>query len=113
MNNRAYSFITLEDTTVSKTGNNFVFTNVDIFEGQLVTYNYVHSETSNPKQVFTLPDNDIDTSTLYVTVQPSITNTDIAVYTLATDASNTSTQSQVFYLQEDKYCYSSFSINLQ
>ena len=30
---RLYSFVTLEDTTVSKTGTNFVFSNLKIYEG--------------------------------------------------------------------------------
>ena len=62
IDNRAYSFVAIEDTTVSKTANNFVFENVNIYEGQYVTYNYVHSESSNPKQIFDIRDVDIDTS---------------------------------------------------
>ena len=98
----SYSFVTLDQTTVTKSNTSFTFINLPIYEGQLTTYSFTHNQATNPKQVFTLPDSDVDASTLYVTVQPSATNTDIAVYTLATDASNTSTQSQVFYLQEDK-----------
>ena len=102
IDNKSYNFVVLEDTTVTKSNTTYYFDNLNIYEGQLITYNFGYNATSNPKQVFTLPDSDVDASTLYVTVQPSATNTDIAVYTLATDASNTSTQSQVFYLQEDK-----------
>ena len=98
----SYAFVTLSDTTVTKSNTNFSFINLPIHEGQLVTYSYTHNEATNPKQVFTLPDNSVDTSTLAVTVQPSATNTEISVYTLASDASNTTTQSQVFYLQEGK-----------
>ena len=98
----SYSFVTLDETAVTKSNTSFTFVNLPIYEGQLTTYSFTHNQSTNPKQVFTLPDSDVDTSTLYVTVQPSATNTDIAVYTLATDASNTSTQSQVFYLQEEK-----------
>lgn len=98
----SYGFVTLTDTTVTKSNTSFSFLNLPIYEGQLVTYSYTHTEATNPKQVFTLPDNSVDTSTISVTVQPSSTNTDISVYTLASDASNTTTQSQVFYLQEGK-----------
>lgn len=98
----SYAFVTLSDTTVTKSNTNFSFINLPIYEGQLVTYSYTHNEATNPKQVFTLPDNSVDTSTIAITVQPSATNTEISVYTLASDASNTTTQSQVFYLQEGK-----------
>jgi len=50
----SYKFVTTESTTVSKVGNNFVFTNVPIYQGQLVSYSYTNSFFSNPKQLFTL-----------------------------------------------------------
>jgi hypothetical protein len=98
----SYGFVTLSDTTVTKSNTNYTFLNLPIYEGQLVTYSYSYDQSTNPKQVFELPDNSVDTTTLYVTVQSSVTNTDISVYTLAADASNTTTQSEVFYLQEGK-----------
>jgi hypothetical protein len=50
--------------------------------------------------VFLLPDTSIDTSTIRVSVQPSSSNTQVSVYLLATDSSNTTSQSEVFFLQE-------------
>jgi hypothetical protein len=98
----SYGFVTLSETTVQKSNNDFTFLNLSIHEGQLVNYLFTHSEATNPKQVFTLPDTDIDSSTISVTVQPNSSNTEIFVYSLATDASNTQTTSEVFYLQEGK-----------
>jgi len=98
----SYNFVTLTETTVTKSNTDFSFKNLQIYEGQLVSYSYVQDDSTNPSQVFTLPDPQVDTSSLFVTVQPSESNTDTFVYTLASDASNTSTQAQVFYLQENK-----------
>ena len=98
----SYGFVTLGETTVQKANNDFTFLSLPIYEGQLVSYLFTHDESTNPKQVFTLPDTDIDASTVTVTVQPNSTNTEISVYSLATDASNTQTTSEVFYLQEGK-----------
>jgi hypothetical protein len=98
----SYGFVTLSETTVTKANNDFTFANLPIYEGQLASYSFNHNEATNPKQIFTLPDTSVDTSTIAVTVQPSSTNTQISVYTLALDASNTSTQSEVFYLQENR-----------
>jgi hypothetical protein len=97
-----YNFVTLEEVVVTKSNTNFTVPNLPIYEGQLITYSFIQNDTSNPKQVFTLPDTNIDTSTLFITVQPSPANTDLFVYTLASDASNTTTSSEVFYLQEGK-----------
>lgn len=99
----SYSFVTLEDRTVTKANNNFSFINLPIYEGNLVNYVYVYDEANNPKQIFLLPDSSIDTSTIRVSVQPNSANTQVSVYLLATDSSNTTSQSEVFYLQESSF----------
>jgi hypothetical protein len=98
----SYGFVTLEETKVTKANTDFYFIDLPIYEGQLVSYSYTHSEAANPKQIFTLPDKDIDTTTIQVTVQPLIDSSEVSVYSLATDSSNTTMQSEVFYLQEGK-----------
>ena len=102
IDNQAYNFVTLEDMTVSKTANNFVFENLNIYEGQLVTYNYTHSQSSNPKQIFDIRDESIDTSTLTVSVRPSLSNTDVTIYTLVTDVLTVDANSEVYFLQESQ-----------
>ena len=99
-----YKFVTVADKKITKTSSSslYEFINLPIFEGQFVTYNFVHSESSNPKQIYTLPDPNIDTSTIAVTVQPYSQNTETFTYTLSTDSSNTSVTSEVFYIQEGK-----------
>lgn len=102
IDNQAYNFVTLEDVTASKTANNFVFENLNIYEGQLVTYNYTHSQSSNPKQIFDIRDESIDTSTLTVSVRPSLSNTDVTIYTLVTDVLTVDANSEVYFLQESQ-----------
>jgi len=98
----SYGFVTLDQIIVTKSNTSFSFLNLPIHEGQLVTYNYVHDQATNPKQIFSIPDDGVDTSTITISVQVSSTNTDSTVYTLATDASEETTTSSVFYLQENK-----------
>ena len=98
----SYKFVTVESTTVSKTANNFVFTNVPIYQGQLVSYSYNNSLYSNPKQLFTIPDSNIDTTTLRVSVKQSSSNTETVVYDLSTNALTVDSTSEVYYLQEGK-----------
>lgn len=100
IDNISYNFVVLETTTVEKTGNNFVFLSLPIYEGQLVSYNYVYNQSSNPKGVFTLPDSNVDTTTLYVTVQTSTSNLSSKIYTKSTDILDINYNSEVYFLQE-------------
>jgi hypothetical protein len=100
LDNKVYNFVTLEDVTVSKTGTNFVFSDLKIYEGSLNRYSFTHSESSNPKQIFSIPDDNIDTSTLKVTVQQSSSNTESISYSLATDVLSLTANSTVYFLQE-------------
>ena len=102
IDSKVYNFVVLEDTTVTKANNSYYFENLDISEGQLITYSFNHNQTTNPKQTFTLPDNDIDTTSIKVGVSPTSTTTDIAVYNLVTDILDVTNNSEVYYLQETK-----------
>jgi hypothetical protein len=55
---------------------------------------------SNPKQIFVLPDDGIDTSTLLVQVQQSSINTELSTYVLEKDVSKITNESKVYFLQE-------------
>jgi len=78
----SYPFVTLNETTITKSNTSFTFLNLPIYQGQLVSYAYNHNDATNPKQIFRLPDTEIDTTTISVSVQPSTTNTEIFVYSL-------------------------------
>jgi hypothetical protein len=101
LDNKVYTFVTTQDTTVSKVGTRFTFSNLEIFEGSLNSYSFTQSDSSNPKQIFTIPDQNIDTSTLTVTVQQSSSNNDTVVYSLATDVVNLTANSDVYFLLEN------------
>ena len=55
-----------------------------------------------PKQAFTLPDTNVDTTTIKVTVSPSSTSTALTVYEKVTDVLDITGTSEVFFLQEAK-----------
>jgi hypothetical protein len=99
---KSYNFVVLEDTTVTKSNTNFYFENLEIYEGQLVTYTFVHNQSTNPKQVFTLKDSNIDTTTIKVQVSPSTSNTSLTSYSKVTDILDVTYDSNAFYLQESK-----------
>jgi len=102
IDNKSYNFVTLESATVTKSNTSFHFEDLNIYEGQLVTYNFNHTESSNPKAIFVLPDANIDTTTITVSVTPSAGNTEVTVYTQVTEVLDVSSTSNVYFLQEGK-----------
>ena len=102
IDNKTYNFVVLEDTLVTKSNDQYIFTNLPISEGQLVSYNFTHNASNNPKQIFTLPDSNIDTGTIRVSVVPNISNTAVSIYSKVTDILDVGPTSDVYFLQEGK-----------
>ncbi|MBM3417400.1 MAG: hypothetical protein FJY17_00590, partial [Bacteroidetes bacterium] len=98
----SYGFVVLEDVSVDKTGTEFYFDSLEIYEGVIANYDFTHSQLSNPKSVFTLPDENIDTTTILVSVSPNSGNSFSQVYTNSTDVFDVTSTSLVYFLQESK-----------
>jgi hypothetical protein len=94
-----YQFVTIADVTASNTGSTVPFDSVNIYEGTYLTTRYT-VDTSDVDQRFTLGDANADTSTLTVKVQTSNSDTSTTTYTKATDITQLSSNSTVYYLQE-------------
>ena len=99
LNEVDYQFVTIEDIQKSSTGVEIPFNNTKIYEGTYVTTRYT-VDSSDVDQRFILPEENSDTSTLTVIVQNSSTDTTSTTYTKATDISQLSSSSEVYYLQE-------------
>lgn len=98
----SYRYVTLDDVSVDKVGTNFSFKNIPIYQGEFATYSFLNSYSSNPKQIFTIPDSNIDTSTLSVSVKQSTSNTTVIVYDVSSDIMNINSESEVYFLQESR-----------
>lgn len=98
----SYRFVTLDDHTVDKIGTNFVFTNIAIYQGDFLAYSFTNSYSSNPKQIFTIPSDTIDTDTLTVSVRQSSANTTSVLYERSGDVLNITTESEIYFIQEGK-----------
>ena len=94
-----YQFVTIADVTASNTGVAVPFDSVKIYEGTYVTSSYT-VDTSDVDQRFLLTDARADTSTLTVKIQTSASDTTTTTYTKATDITQLSSSSTVYYLQE-------------
>ncbi len=95
-----YIFSNLKEVTVTKANSTFTFDSLEITEGRPVNFVFNYDETTNPLQQFTIPDPDIDTSTLEVIVQNSPVDLTQTTFTLATDATEVTANSAVYYLDE-------------
>ena len=99
VNGTSYQFVTIADVTGSSTGNAIPFDSTEIYEGTYVTTKYL-VDSSDVDQKFIIADNRADTTTLTVKVQTSSSDTTTTTYTKATDISQLSRSSTVYFLQE-------------
>ena len=95
----SYQFSTISDVTKSNTGNTIPFVGVDIYEGSFITTRYT-VDSSDIDQRFIITDNRADTTTLTVKVQTSSTDSSSNTFTEATDITQVTTGSNVYFLQE-------------
>ena len=95
----SYQFVTNEDITITPSDGVYTFSNVNLYEGTLVTYRYTVDST-DADQKFIIPSVNADTSTLKVTVQTSAADTSLSTYTLATGLKSLSSTSKAYFLQE-------------
>jgi len=94
-----YQYLTNEDYTITPTNGVFNFSDVDVYEGTLVTYRYT-VDTNDPDQKFIIQNSNADTTTLKVSVQNSSTDTTTNVYSLAGGYNNVTDTSKVYFIQE-------------
>lgn len=97
-----YNFVTLDDYTASKTGNSFIFNNVVLREGEPVTLKFTHDYATNPKSRYVIPTPTVDTSTIQVVVQESESDTRTETFTIASDITELTSESAVYFLEESE-----------
>lgn len=99
VNNENYEFVTVAEYTAVTNGTNIPMTGVDIYEGTYTTSRYTVN-TADVNQRFLIPSDRADTTTLTVEVQNSATDSTVTTYTKATDISQLTGTSTVYFLQE-------------
>ena len=93
----SYTFIVLDDKTITPTVGAFLFDNLDVYQGQLATdvYRY-NSQVTN--QRFPILNSNVDTSTIKINIT---SNNIVTAWSKAEDLTGITTTSEVFYLQEN------------
>ena len=95
-----YTFVTTDATTVNVVANTATFSDAVISQGIPSSYSYTVNTTTNPQQIFEIPDTNIDTSTLLVSIQESSSNLNFQTYTQASNYLELTPTSKVYFLQE-------------
>jgi len=94
-----YTFLTNEDITMQPTDGVYKFSNVSIYEGTNVNFQYT-VDSSDVDQKFIIPSNLADTNLLTVKVQNSSTDTTTNTYTKSQTLTELDSTSKVYFLQE-------------
>lgn len=107
---KALMFMVNETVSASKANGKFMFANVQIKQGDVITTQSFFDHSVNAARRFNIPSANCDTSTLTVIVQNSLTNTYTETYTQADDITEVTANSAVYYLEENPESNGSFSI---
>ena len=94
-----YQFVTVAEHTRQIENGIITFSNLPIYEGTYVTNRYT-VDTDNVDQKFYVNDANGDTTTLIVDVFDNSSSTSSTTFTLATDTTQTASDSNVYFLQE-------------
>jgi hypothetical protein len=95
-----FTFSNLDSVTIRPTDGRYVFTDVTIVEGEPLSYTY-RVDVSGPGEKYSIPNLNIDTTTIRVTVQNSYSDTTQTVYTRAGNLDGLTGESLVYFLEEN------------
>ena len=96
-----YQFVATDSTSVDKSNGSFGFANVTIKQGEVVTNQYL-MDAQNTKRHFIIPSANVDTTTIVVTVQESVSNTDIKTYSPYEDVVNLTSNTTAYFIEENE-----------
>lgn len=100
VNGTDFSFVNIEAVTITPLNNVYRFNNVTLVEG----YPYTNTFTvvnPGPQEKYEIPNDNIDTTTIRVTVQNSSSDSTTTVYNLADDITTIGAESAVYYIEEN------------
>lgn len=94
----SYTFISLDNKTITPVGNQFKFENLEVVQGTLTTDLYRYN-SQKENQRFPLLNLNADTSTISVNIT---SNNIVSAWTQAGDLTGVTSSSNVYYLQENE-----------
>lgn len=100
INGTSYTFSTIRDHVAVRNGTTYSFENIDVVEGVVTSFTFVVADIS-PDGKYEIPAVDVDTSSLFVTVQNSVSDITLSTYSLATDITGVTSTSKVYFLEQN------------
>jgi hypothetical protein len=104
INDVVYTFSNLDAITIKPSNGIYTFTDVEITEGVPLSYTY-RVDVSGPDEKYKIPNLNIDTTTLRVTVQNSYSDLTTTTYVQSGALEAVSPLAQVFYLEQNPTGY--------
>jgi len=106
IDSKTYTFYNLEPATIIPSSGVFSYSDLQIYEGTFLINKFVVGATPGPAEKFIIPNKNVDTSTLRVTVQSSATSTESVTYTLYSgDITGLTGDSTVYFLDQNSLGY--------
>lgn len=97
-----YTFVTwdTQTTTTDLVNQTASFYDITLKQGTPLVLNYIADNNTNPYSKIEIPDTNVDTSSMQVTVSQSSTNSAYNIYTAASSYTTLDGESRVYFLQE-------------
>lgn len=97
-----YTFYNLETQSITPIGGAYSFENLEVFEGTYVVTKFSVGSTPGPNEKFEIPNSNIDTTTIRVTVQDTSTSTTSTTFTLFEgDITQVTETSNIYYIEQN------------
>ena len=96
----AYTFVNLYPVTINPVNGVYTFTDIEVVEGAPLQYVF-SVYTPGPAEKYVIQNLNVDTTTMQVTVQNSLTDTTATTYNLADDSLNINEESKVYFLEQN------------
>jgi hypothetical protein len=100
INGTVYTFSNLDAVTVRPIDGEYIFTDVEIVEGEPLSYTY-RVDLSGPGEKYIIPNLNVDTSTIRVTVQNSFSDLTQTTYTSAGGLEGLTGESIVYFIEQN------------
>jgi hypothetical protein len=100
INDTTLTFVNLVSKTIQPVGGIYTFSDIEIVEGTPLQYVY-SVDSPGPMEKYVIPNDNIDTTTIQVVVQNSVSDTTQFVYTLSEDTLDLDGTSKVFFLEQN------------
>ena len=104
INGKQYTFVNLDAITIKPVDGVYTFSDVEIVEGEPLVYSY-RVDVSGPGEKYTIPNKNVDTSTIRVTVQNSYTDLTKNTYSEAESLAALTSASKVYFIEENPSGY--------